>query len=256
VSFSPDGGSIVFAVRNADETRDLWTARADGSEAAALTKDPEREESPRWSPDGRWILFLAGDRTRKLRVVRPDGSGARDLALHGLDVDGRFCWSPEGDRIAFFAVPAGQRRNGLETPARLYTVGLDGGAPRPVTKEAARRYNPTWSRKGAIAFDAHAEGAWESDDGLWEIWSMDSRGGEPRRLTSNRVNDWGPAYSPDGSRIAWCRGENDKYEIWLMDADGGGAQRVTRLVYDGPAPGEPGGTSAREASASPTPPPR
>jgi Tol biopolymer transport system component len=85
---------------------------------------------------------------------------------------------------------------------------------------------------------------------------MDSRGGEPRRLTSNRVNDWGPAYSPDGSRIAWCRGENDKYEIWLMDADGGGAQRVTRLVYDGPAPGEPGGTSAREASASPTPPPR
>jgi hypothetical protein len=31
---------------------------------------------------------------------------------------------------------------------------------------------------------------------------------------------------------------NDRYEISVMDADGSNARRVTRLVYEGPAPGE------------------
>jgi Tol biopolymer transport system component len=57
-------------------------------------------------------------------------------------------------------------------------------------------------------------------------------------LTENAVNDWAPAWSPDGSRIAFCSGMNNRYEIWVMDADGSNARRVTRLVYDGPAPGE------------------
>jgi Tol biopolymer transport system component len=107
-----------------------------------------------------------------------------------------------------------------------------------LTRTPAREFNPSWSRDGRIAFDAHESGQWESDDGGWEIWSRKSDGTDRRRLTKNRVNDWGPAYSPDGARIAYCSGMNDRYEIWVMESDGGRPRRLTRLVYEGPAPGE------------------
>ena len=72
----------------------------------------------------------------------------------------------------------------------------------------------------------------------WEIWSRRDDGTDRRRLTRNRVNDWGPAYSPEGARIAYCSGKDDRYEIW-MEASGANPKRLTRLVYDGRAPGEP-----------------
>jgi Tol biopolymer transport system component len=52
------------------------------------------------------------------------------------------------------------------------------------------------------------------------------------------VNDWGPAWSADGRRIAYSSGLDDRYEIWVMEKDGTRARRLTRHVYEGPAPGE------------------
>jgi TolB protein len=212
--------------------------RSDGTDVRRLTRDDAREFCPRWSPDGAWIAFLSprGGAPQIWRV-RPDGTGLSAVTAGPLDVDGRIAWSPDSARLAFFAVEPG-RRVDEGTPARLYVIGRDGGAPRALTAEPAREFNPTWSRAGRITFDAHENGQWESDDGLWEIWSRRDDGSDRRRLTRNRVNDWGPAYSPDGTRIAYCSGMNDRYEIWIMEADGARPRRLTRLVYEGPAPGE------------------
>ena len=47
--------------------------------------------------------------------------------------------------------------------------------------------------------------------------------------SDNRTNDGVPAWSPDGTKIAFTSSQSDKYEIWTMDVDGNGRKRLTDL---------------------------
>ena len=62
-------------------------------------------------------------------------------------------------------------------------------------------------------------------DGNQEIYSANADGSDPRRLTTNLVADTDPAYSPDGTKIAFTRGG----DIWVMNADGTGQAAVTGI---------------------------
>jgi tricorn protease len=56
--FSPDGAWIVYAKQDDDFNRDVWLAKLDGSSAPFnLSRHPDNEGSPRWSPDGSKIAF-------------------------------------------------------------------------------------------------------------------------------------------------------------------------------------------------------
>lgn len=72
-----------------------------------------------------------------------------------------------------------------------------------------------------------------------EIWLIDSEGTKIKQLTSNSVRDTDPAFSPDGSKIAFrsARGEDPKAheEIWIMDADGQNPKQLT-FYPEGQAP--------------------
>ena len=58
-----------------------------------------------------------------------------------------------------------------------------------------------------------------------EIYTANPDGSGPLRLTTNLVADTEPAYSPDGTRIAFTR-SND---IWVMNADGGGQVAISGI---------------------------
>ena len=236
-SWSPDGQRLAF-VSDRGGMWDLYVMAADGSGTSAITRDEAREWSPRWSPEGDRIAYRrdSGGR-REIFTSRTDGSTPFRVTSDAVDLDGRIAWAPDG-RIAFFATRPGERQ-GEGAPALLWTVRADGTELRAVTQEPRREFNPSWAPDGSkLAFDAHREGGWESDDGGWEVWLRNADGTHPRKLTDNAVNDWAPAWSPDGTRIAYCSGMNDRYEIWVMDANGSNARRVTHLVYEGLAPGE------------------
>jgi Tol biopolymer transport system component len=76
------------------------------------------------------------------------------------------------------------------------------------------------------------------DAGVNEIWTMRSDGTGARRLTNNPGNDQMPAWSPDGTRIAWAsiRPGSPARELWIMNADGTDQRRLTDL---GTNPGWP-----------------
>ena len=90
--------------------------------------------------------------------------------------------------------------------------------------------------------DAQAQIAFMSErDGNNEIYVMDADGGNQRRLTENRRDDWSPSWSPDGKRIVFVSdrdGHPDVIpgwftsEIYVMDADGRNPQNLTENPAD------------------------
>ena len=68
------GGSKVAMILSKDGWTDLYVCDADGSDLKRLTKSPQDESSPCWSPDGKWICFAAKERERRtLCKVSPSG---------------------------------------------------------------------------------------------------------------------------------------------------------------------------------------
>jgi Tol biopolymer transport system component len=59
-----------------------------------------------------------------------------------------------------------------------------------------------------------------------DIWVMDADGGNARRLTTSAKAEGNPTWSPDGSTIAYIRGEGSQSQIWLMNADGTTPRRM------------------------------
>jgi eukaryotic-like serine/threonine-protein kinase len=108
-AFSKDGQWIAYVTYPEGV---LWRSRLDGSERLQLTDPPLHAILPRWSPDGKQILFWA-DRTgepNNIYVVSADG-GTPDQLLPGDGVP-RYVpsWSPEGNRVLFEeALPNGSR---------------------------------------------------------------------------------------------------------------------------------------------------
>ena len=56
---------------------------------------------------------------------------------------------------------------------------------------------------------------------------MNHDGSDPRQLTTDSTGAYGPALSPDGSRLAYVAFNGEQDDIWLAAADGSGANRLT-----------------------------
>ena len=89
-------------------------------------------------------------------------------------------------------------------------------------------------------------------DGNFEIYVMNPDGSGQTNITNSSLPDFQPAWSPDGSRIAFSRiDENGNQNVWVMNADGTGQQKLNSV--DGGEPGwSPDGSRIAFTSFSPT----
>jgi TolB protein len=168
------------------------------------------------------------DETNDIWTMRADGSHLRRLtsaAAQEFDPT----WSPDGRRIAY------RHQAGDDTTSEIYVMNADGSAQRNLTRNIVPDWGPDWSPGGgAIAFNS-AKGTRGS--GLFGF-VIGPDGSGLRRLGSHYVEY--PAWSPDGSRIAFmaqepgASGSNPDYDIFVMNADGSDVKRLTD------APGEDG----------------
>ncbi|HKV08893.1 MAG TPA: protein kinase [Thermoanaerobaculia bacterium] len=125
---SPDGDWLVLSASLPAE--DLLLIRPDGNDLRQLTNDLDRDRTPRWSPDGREILF-ASNRSGKSEAwtIRPDGSRLTQVTkLPDSPVLYPF-WSPDGRSIAFHYVDRGTGLLSLQgsySPLRMLPPVGDG----------------------------------------------------------------------------------------------------------------------------------
>jgi serine/threonine protein kinase/Tol biopolymer transport system component len=181
LSGSPDGQAVVYYAAAPQE--DVYLIRVDGSSQVRLTNDPARDRMPRWSADGKRIIFYS-NRTGNYEAwsIRPDGAGLEQLTAigHAPVYDSMF--SPDGRRIACNIDSAGAAIIDLAPPLARRVP-----APLPRTPEGLVFDVNSWSpdgrwlagftRQPGIMLYSTATGSYRriNNHGSFPIWLQDSR---------------------------------------------------------------------------------
>ena len=234
VQVSPEGEWVAYTVAGLDpgedrQQKDLWMVSWDGVQRIRLTWGPESASKPRWDPAGKHLAFLAarGDEKEKKKgrqvwlLDRAGGEARRLTSIPGGVSE--MAWSPDGRKLV------------------LEVMDPDPDAD-PEQKEG-------WKRKTLppIVIDRYH---FKDDDGGYlgarrsHLRLVDVLTGKLEPLTSGRFSEEAPAWSPDGTRIAFVSNRtpdpdrNDQSAIFVMEARAG-AELVQLTSHDGPDGGKP-----------------
>lgn len=209
---------IAFAGRNGAPLEsvgnwEIYTIREDGTGLTNLTQSPENDFFPSWSPDHRFIAFYSMRAPAGVWIMDSDGSNRRLLAASTYQ--GAVAWAPDGSKLAVSVVD--------DSGGRVLIMRPDGTDRRTLMAGAMNALE--WSPDGrTILYARHIDG------GLHHIFAVSIEGGTTRDLTEwGRPGLWyasDPAYSPDGSVIAFMRADLDR-GLWLMKPDGSNPNQIT-----------------------------
>lgn len=266
-SLSPDGTQVAYTVRTIDFEGDsneshIWIANViNSSERQVTGRDGESESNPKFSPDGSRLGFLSArgkgdDKPTRLWLLPLAGGEAKPVeGITGSVSD--FAWSPDGMQLALIVKdpkPETGDEDNKDKPQpividrfwfkddgvgyldnrrdRLWLYDLPSGSLLRLTDGDFDEAFPVFSPDGSkLAFVSKRgedfDRTLNTDIFIAEIATP---GDAPRQLTTYEGADSEssyPAWSPDGSRIAYVRG-GDPEKIWygvnslaLVDADGG-----------------------------------
>ncbi len=231
--WSPDGSKIAFWSGFETQYGEVWTMRADGTDARQLTDQPGTisSDNPAWSPDGTKLLF---DTNRQISpqiwVMNADGSDQHLLVDIGIG-NTQFSWQPlpqiESEGLIALADVDGSQAPPIPRH-QIFTMRPDGTNRVQLTRDGGpqfyQNWMPAWSPDGTkIAYVHH------TTNGLMSIRVMDDDGGNPRTLTTSGVS-LAPVWSPDGATIAYAHKATNTpigVKLWLMNADGTNQRALT-----------------------------
>jgi dipeptidyl aminopeptidase/acylaminoacyl peptidase len=272
---SPDGSMVAFVRTTTDvatgkRNADIWIVPADGSaKPRPLIESDKTENTPRWTPDGKHLAFIANrDGDMQIYVADADGKNVRQVTKVAGGVQPPMVFSPDGASIAFVA----DVRQGAETPSNVHVLtrllyrhwdewrenlrhhvfvvplaGPGGGRENVARDLTPGDFDspPTQQEDAAIAFtpdgkdvvfvsnrDGNDKESWTTNN---DVWSVPVTGGTAKKLTPNPAADVQPAFTRDGKfmvvRAQRRAGfESDRWYLDVYDR----ATGTRRTVFESP----------------------
>jgi Tol biopolymer transport system component len=221
--WAPDGRDIAYRIRKPLQRTNFevsrMTAAGKGHTRITFTPDGQASSQPTWWPDRSRMLF------------RRSGPGVSSLWTMGVNGESPTLLfdppahqfyptiAPDQSRFLFASVksPTGDTDRAIESAA-------PDGSDLRVLFDVPGAFDsaPAWSPDGTkIAFESNADVAAGNPTHDQEIWLMDADGANPVQLTFNELHDEGPAWSPDGTMLAYSSGvDNNHVDIAVMTAAG------------------------------------
>jgi len=257
---SPDGRWIAYTVSTIDAEKDkrdtdVWMIGWDGVDRVRLTSLADSSESkPRWSPDGRYLAFLAkrgDDDEKKLgsQVWLLDRRGGEAVKLTSVKGGvSSYAWSPDGKRLVlvvddFDPSSDPEKKEGWKRKTappividryhfkedsdgylgslrtHLQIFDIESRKAEVLTSGSWSETNASWSPDGRlIAFVSNREQDPDRADNS-DIYVIEPKAGaQPRKLTTFSGADHGvPAWSPDSQSIAYLQGDEPKFSAYQMN---------------------------------------
>lgn len=232
-AWSPNGRELAIVGRVAggnDWDLDLYIASADGANLTAVgvaspvdiitAGDPISQLS--WSPDGLTVAFQAGAGAAGIWTVRPSDHTFQRVATNGILPK----WSPDGQQIAFVA-------------GGLWVADASGDNAREVVPPTGARDEFSWSPDSKrLVISGRVVG-----EPNWLIYVLDLESSVLTRISDPSVQSSSPAWSPDGTRIAfaaftpgWVQEGSAPYQLWITDPLGETRVRLTQIKQGVGAP--------------------
>ena len=211
LAVSPDETSVVYTRRTIEEGKyrsRLWRVSIEGGRPEQLTTSASFDSRPRFSPNGRSLLFLS-DRSGKSQpwIMAFSGGEPRRAAETDGDVSAAE-WSPDGRRIALVA-PSGEDR---------FITG--------------KSSDPTARRITGLNWKLDGHGIRDQFNSAW-ILSLTST--KPKRVVEGSFEVSQVLWSPDGKSLGFLadlRSDADLLEepqAWSAPLDGGKPERLAEL---------------------------
>ena len=225
VDLSPDETVILF-----DLVGHIYKLPAQGGEATQITSGLSFDSQPRFSPDGKQIVYVS-DRTgaNNIWIANADGSGARALTDDENTGFVSPAWTPDGR----FILVSRKKPEFYDSAYELWMYDIDGGAGVQVTKSKASDDSPPDTWRSALGVAASADGrylyyatksGYFSDDirfPLWQITRRDRRTGEEDVITWNQGSAVRPVLSRDGTELIYGTRRDGKTALRLRNLDTG-----------------------------------
>jgi dipeptidyl aminopeptidase/acylaminoacyl peptidase len=269
---SPDGKTIVFVVArpNLDQDRSdrelILIDIATGAQHV-LTYDRKGVGSPRWSPSGDRLAFVATDGTAKdakpqVFVLPMTGGEARKItdAPNGIE---QLAWRPNGQEIAYVTSDEPENKKEIEKhhdafevgdndflateaalPSHIWIVPAGSGKAKRLTSGAwslPKSAPPSppaspisWSPDGRWLLFTKQEHPHQGDADLTTLQVLNVENGETRKLTNHEKFESFGLFSPNGSRVAYWyprdSDPNNENEIFVTQTAGGDGSDATRTI--------------------------